>query len=524
MRIPKWKVFLILGTCFLGVLFLIPNFLNKDTIKQMPSFLQKQLVLGLDLQGGSQLLMEVDLKGALRDRMLSEVDEIRSVLRKGKFGYLNLAVIGDKENPAISFTARDPENIEKIKKALLELNNHFIPDIQGSIFKIKYSDAYIEERNRSVLDLSIGIISRRIDEDGTKEISVQRQGDSRILIQLPGVANPEDAKAILNRTAKMNFHMVDDSASIEDAIKGKLPPGTELLYEERKGGQPIPCIIKKTPFLSGENLVDASVGSDPEAGISVNLKFDATGGRKFGLATRENIGKRFAIALDNKILSAPMIQSAIEGGSGRITGRFTVEEAAQLSLLMRSGALPAALTVLSENTVGPDLGADSIYDGKKATLISIALVAVFMVIAYSLFGFIANIALIFNIILLIAGMTLIQATLTLPGIAGIALTIGMAVDANVLIFERIKEEIRNGRKLITAIDLGYNRAMATIWDSNITTLFGAALLYIFATGPVKGFAVTLAMGIVISMFTAVSLTRVITSWWLSIAKPKKLPI
>lgn len=526
LNIPRWKSFLIISVCLWGILYSLPNLFSAETLKSMPSWMPKQqIVLGLDLQGGSQLLMEVDLNGALKDRMHALVDEVRTILRKEKFGYTNLSVQTDGDTPCVTFSARDLSAVQEIKKILHESDRNIEIVVSGDVFKLTYTDHYIKERNKSIMEQSIGIITKRVDEDGTKEPTIQRQGDNRILIQLPGVSNIDQVKQILNRTAKMTFQMVDENASVEDALKGKIAPHNELAYGEKKlEGSDMPYILKKQIVISGENLVDASVGMDDRSGVVVHFKFDSIGARKFGLATRENVGKRFAIVLDNKVISAPVINQAIEGGMGIISGRFNTESATELALLMRAGALPATLNFLSESTVGPDLGADSINSGNKATLLAVLFVMVFMLFAYSFFGILANIAVLFNIILLVAGMTFLQATLTLPGIAGIALTIGMAVDANVLIFERIKEELRNGRKILTAIDMGYNRAMATIVDSNVTTLFGAALLYMFATGPVKGFAVTLSLGIIISMFTAVSLTRLITSWWLKIAKPKKLHI
>ncbi len=523
MKMQQWKIVLILATCFLGVFCAIPNFFTKETLKTLPFLPQKQLVLGLDLQGGTQLLMEVDLKGALHDRMALEVDEIRRVLRKEKIGYLNLKVETKEDQSFISLNARDEIHVESIKTILSKMDPNLEFDIHQTHFKLNYTPAYVQSLKEAIIERSIGIISRRIDEDGTKEPTIQRQGEDRILIQIPGVSNSTEVKEILSRSAKLTFHLVDDKASMDDALKGKVPVGSDLLYEER-GGTPVPVLVKKQISLDGQNLSFASVGRDKNGNPSVDLKFDTIGASKFGVITKENVGKRFAIVLDQRVLSAPSINEYIPSGACMISGSFTIDEASKVALLMRSGSLPATLTLLSESSVGPDLGADSIYAGKKATLIAIAFVAVFMLFAYAFFGIIANIALVFNIIFLIAGLTLLQATLTLPGIAGIALTIGMAVDANVLIFERIKEELRYGRKPLTAIDLGYNRAMATIVDSNVTTLFGAALLYYFATGPVKGFAVTLALGILISMFTAVSLTRMITLAWYKLAKPKTLSI
>ncbi len=376
----------------------------------------------------------------------------------------------------------------------------------------------MRERKSMMVSQSIEIVRRRIDEYGTAEPNIQQQGADRILVQLPGVSDPTRVRQLLGKTAKMTFRWVHPESERLIASK-RIPPGTERLPEE--GGPDY--IIEKRVLLSGENLVSASAGLHPQNNSPiVNFRFDAYGGRKFADLTRKNRGRRFAIILDNKVISAPSINEPIPGGQGFITGRFTVQQTTDLSLLMRAGALPAPLTVIEERTVGPDLGADSIAAGKMATLIAVVLVAILMLLVYAFFGVVANIALAFNLILLMAIMSVIHATLTLPGIAGIALTIGMAVDANVLIYERIREEVRNGHKILTAIDVGYKEAMGTIIDSNLTTLIGAALLFIFGTGPIRGFAVTLSIGIMVSMFTAISLTRVIVDLWYRWRRPTRI--
>ena len=360
---------------------------------------------------------------------------------------------------------------------------------------------------------SIEIIRRRIDETGTKEPTIQRQGQDRILVQLPGVDNPEHVKALLGRTAKLTFQLVDTSANLEDARRGRLPPGDEILpaQDDRSGG-PGQYVVRKRVMVGGDMLVDAQATFHDNEPV-VSFKFDSVGARRFGDATRENVGKPFAIVLDNKVISAPVIREPILGGSGIISGSFTAQSASDLALLLRAGALPAPITILEERTVGAQLGADSIQAGTIASIVAVVLVIVFMVLFYGLFGVFADIALFFNLCLMLAVLSLLGATLTLPGIAGIALTMGMAVDANVLIYERIREELRSGRTMLSSLEAGFNRAFGTILDSHITTLVAGILLYWLGSGPVKGFAVTLSIGVLTSLFSAILVTRLqIVAW------------
>jgi preprotein translocase subunit SecD len=383
-----------------------------------------------------------------------------------------------------------------------------------------------KERLKMAISQSIEIVRRRIDEMGTKEPSIQQQGEDRILVQLPGVDDPGQVKNLLGKTAKLTFRLVHPQNN-NTSSKSRVPLGAEILSSDEKGrGAQSHYLVQKRVDVSGEMLVDAQPTFDQNGQPAVSFSLDAKGGRRFADVTRKNIGRPFAIVLDNKVISAPVIQSEIPGGSGIITGNFTTAEARDLAILLRAGALPAPLNVLEERTVGPDLGADSIEAGKMATIVAIVAVLVFMILFYGpVFGIAANVALVMNLILLFAALSLVGATLTLPGIAGIALTLGMAVDANVLIYERIKEEINLGQAPLSAISIGYARAMGTIVDSNVTTLIGAALLYQFGTGPVKGFAVTLSIGILISMFTAISLTRVIVLWWMKVkGSTSELPL
>jgi preprotein translocase subunit SecD len=373
-----------------------------------------------------------------------------------------------------------------------------------------------------VVQQSLEIVRRRIDETGTREPSVQRQGDRRIMVQLPGLRDPERIKRLLGKTAKLTFRFVDENVA---ADASRLPPGTEVLTSDELDpyGKPRRYVVKKRVMVSGDTLTNAAATFQQGQPV-VSFTFDSVGAKRFADATRDNVGKIFAIVLDNKVISAPVIREPILGGRGVISGHFTVQGAQDLALLLRAGALPAPLKILEERTVGPGLGADSIRAGKIASVLGMVAVVVFMALAYGLFGLFANVALLVNMVLILAALSGLQATLTLPGIAGIVLTIGMAVDANVLIFERIREEERAGRGPVTAIDAGYRRAMTTIVDSNLTTLIAAVLLFQFGTGPVKGFAVTLAIGLITSMFTAIMLTRLMVVTWLRRRRPRSLAI
>ncbi len=518
-NIPKWKVFLILGICVLGLVFASPNLFNKETVADyFPSWLS-QVNLGLDLQGGSHLLLEVDVQSGLKDALSSVVEDLRVSLRKEKIGYVDLKV----KDGAVTFKLRDPSQAELAKTTIARSNAEVdLKQVGDRQFSLTFKEDAARERKRSMIQQSIEIVRRRIDEYGTTEPNIQQQGEDQIVVELPGETDPSRVRKLLGKTAKMTFRLVHPE-SPQLVASGKVPPGSELLLSV-DGESERAYVVQKQILLTGENLVDAQPGFDQFSRPAVNFKFDTFGGRKFGDITRKNTNRVLAIVLDGKVISAPRIDEPITGAQGIITGQFSVKQTADLSILMRAGALPAPLTVIEERTVGAELGADSVTAGKHATILSVILVAVLMLLVYSVFGLFANIALIFNIVLLVAAVSLIHATLTLPGIAGIALTLGMAVDANVLIFERIKEELRNGRKTMAALDAGYTMAMGTIIDSNLTTLIGGALLYVFGTGPIRGFAITLSLGIIISMFTAISLTRVMAVYWLRWRRPQRLPI
>jgi preprotein translocase subunit SecD len=520
----NWKILLICGVCALGVILSLPNLFTPQQLAFLPKQIpHRQVALGLDLRGGSYLLLEVDVAAAQRDHLNAIVDNVRNALRDAKIGYTGLNVEGD----AITFTIRDRDRIEDARQVLAKIDTELTVEIgSDGAGTMRFGAVATETRRRQAVEQSIEIIRRRIDETGTKEPTIQRQGQDRILVELPGVDNPEHVKALLGRTAKLTFQLVDESVGVEDARKGRLPPGDEILSaEEGRGNRsgPTAYVIRKRIMVGGDTLTDAQATFQNNEPV-VSFKFDGAGARRFGEATTANVHKRFAIVLDNKVISAPEIREPITGGSGIISGSFTVQSASDLALLLRAGALPAPITILEERTVGAELGADSIHAGAVASIVGVALVIVFMVLFYGLFGIFADVALLFNLTLMLGALSLLGATLTLPGIAGIALTMGMAVDANVLIYERIREEVRGGRSLLSSLEAGFTRAFGTILDSHVTTLVAGILLYLLGSGPVKGFAVTLSIGVLTSLFSAILVTRLQIVTWARRTKPKAIPL
>jgi preprotein translocase subunit SecD len=526
LHFPRWKIFLIVGSCLFFVFLAIPSLIPEKTRTHLPAFFSTRTVnLGLDLQGGSHLLLEVDFDAFTREQLVNLADEIRVKFREQKIGYKGLSQSEGKVN----FTLRDDTTAD-IPKLMQEVSPDLDIESHGDhSYSATFNDRWQKASRKQVIDQSLQIVGRRIDETGTKEPIIQRQGDKRILLQVPGLADPEHLKNLLGRTAKMTFHMVDESVSQEDVDRGLVPQGSRIISgdpsDKDHGGQARKYAIQNRVMLSGDMLVDAHTSYDPQTNEPVvAFRFNPTGARKFGDITTENVGKLFAIVLDNKVITAPVIRSPIIGGSGIISGSFTTESANDLSLLLRAGALPAPLKVIEERSVGPSLGADSIAAGTKASIVGIGLVILFMILFYGLFGFFADIAMLINAFMTIALLALFEATLTLPGIAGIVLTVGMAVDANVLIYERMREEVRNGKSPYAAVEDGFRMAFGTIFDSHVTTLVAALILYEFGTGTVKGFAVTLAIGIVCSLYTAVLVTRLMVVSWLKWKRPKTLPI
>jgi len=524
LRFEPWKIILVLGVTLLGLIYAVPNLLSRETADSLPEWLpHRQVNLGLDLQGGSHLLLEVNLQAVITEYVESLIDDVRAALRAENVGYTG---IGRRES-AVILKLRDPAVFEQARKLIEEISDEIevAIDAEGNTV-VALSDDAIGRRQQSVVNQSIEIVRRRIDETGTREPSIQRQGENRILVQLPGVDDPERIKRILGKTAKMNFRMVDETTPIEDALRGRIPPGSELLYEidpRINNGEPIPVVVRKRIGVSGDSLTDAQPTFQDGQPV-VSLRFDSVGARKFAELTTDNVGRRFAIVLDSEVISAPVVREPIPGGSAIISGNFTVQSANDLALLLRAGALPAPLNVIEERTVGPSLGADSIRAGTSASVIAMLLVAGYMLLLYGLFGVVADIALVVNVIMIISAMSVLGATLTLPGIAGIALTIGNAVDANVLIYERIREEVRIGRSPFSALDIGFQQAMRAIIDSNVTSLIAAALLYQFGSGSIRGFAVTLVIGLLTSMFTSVMLSRLIIVIWIKRVRPKQLPV
>ncbi|MCP5365961.1 MAG: protein translocase subunit SecD [Hyphomicrobiales bacterium] len=519
----KWKMILVLAICALGVVFLAPNLISRQITDNLPDWIPHQRIsLGLDLQGGSHLLLEVGVDEVIKERLEALVDSIRVEMRQARIRYEGLGVVDN----GVAVTVKDPAKVETAREKIRGLDSTLELSEEGGRITARLTEKELSNARVGAVEQSLEIIRNRIDEMGTREPTIQRQGEDRVLVQVPGVKDPERLIEILKTGAKMTFHLLDPSP----VGGGRVPPGAMLLpaynADDAAGdGRPRTYLVKKKVEVSGESLIDAQPGFDSRDGQPVvNFRFDTRGGKKFADVTRANVGKPFAIVLDKKVITAPVIREPILGGSGQISGGFTVQKANDLALLLRAGALPAPITVLEQRSVGPGLGADSIAAGKIASVVGLLAVIVFMVVTYGRFGIYADVALLVNMVLIGASLSVLQATLTLPGIAGIVLTIGMAVDANVLVFERIREEIRQGRTPISAVDAGYSRAIKTIVDANVTTLIAAVLLFQFGSGPVRGFAVTLAIGIVTSMFTAIMLTRLMVVFWLRRAKPSTIPV
>lgn len=495
-QFPKWKIFLTVLVCILAIIFALPNFIGKRNLPFLPS---QKINYGLDLRGGSHILLKVDFQTYLNDQLSVLVDMVRKELRKNKIAYLKLR----NHKSYVSFDLKNPENFDRVQKLLLSINRNITVDHKDSAVTISFSAEQLEKMEDDLIEQSREIIRMRVDEAGTLDPSIQRQGKSNILLQVPGLQDPEEIKRVLGKTAKMTFHIVSDV--IPYGSKPSSPPlGTRIM--QAAGNDKNLYVVNSKVLVSGDLLTNAAAMVQSGAHV-VSFEFNRLGARLFADVTKNNPGKLLAIVIDNKVISAPRINEPILGGSGVIQGSFTAHSASELALLLRAGALPAPLQIIEERTVGPTLGQDSIELGKTASIIAIVSVAVFMLLLYGVYGLFASVALIFNLVLLIAVITILHATLTLPGIAGIVLTMGMAVDANVLIFERIKEEVMLKSSLQYSIKRGFSQAFATILDSNITTLLAAFFLYAFGTGVVKSFSVTLTIGILSSMFTAITLTK-----------------
>lgn len=530
-RTINWRPLTIAAVCLFGLLSLLPNFVSRATLDAMPSWLPRnQIVLGLDLQGGSYLLLEVEVESIYHDRLESLVNDIRGALRAARIGYRGLGVQGDTVTVALTDQGqRDAAmaELEKLNPFIISATGGRARDYEitdsGDRITLRLTDVKRIDLAQSAVSQSLEVVRRRIDEIGTREASIQRQGSDRILVQVPGERNPENIKRLLGKTARLTFHMVDLDNSVADALQGKVPAGSMLLESAEGSAGPSHYLVKRQIDVSGESLVDAQPSFQQNEPV-VSFRFDNAGARKFGKVTQDNVGKPFAIVLDDKVISAPRIREPILGGSGVISGSFTVQSANELSVLLRAGALPAPLKVVEERTVGAELGADSIRGGTIACLVAGVLVVIFMLLYYHVFGLIADLALLVNLVLILGIMTLLGATLTLPGIAGLVLTIGQAVDSNVLIYERIREEMRSGRTPLSAINTGFAEALRTIVDANLTHLIVALALFQFGTGPVKGFAVTLGLGVITTMFTATYFSRFMVAIWYDRTRPAVLPL
>ena len=528
----RWKALAIIVTALVVCLCAVPNFFPEARVKTWPVWAQRHLVLGLDLQGGSYLLLEVDSNYVKKEKLDQVRDDVRRTLREAKIGYTGLATKGDSVEVRITKDTDQQPALSKLRDLSQPLGGLLgssgqrsleVSDAGGGVIRLTVPQAAITDRVRQAIEQSIQIVERRVNELGTVEPLIQRQGTDRILLQVPGLGDPSRLIELVGKTAKMDFRMVDTTVSPDQAAAGRLPPDSELLPSTEPGHPPY--VVKKQVLVSGGDLTDAQPGFDQRSSEPiVSFRFNTSGARKFSQATSENVGQPFAIVLDNKVISAPVIREPITGGSGQISGSFTVQAANDLAILLRAGALPAPLTVIEQRTVGPGLGQDSIEKGELAAYVGSIMVIMFMLVTYRLFGVFANVAVAVNVAMIFGVLSLLNATLTLPGIAGIVLTVGIAVDSNVLIYERIREELRGGRTAISAIDAGFKRALSTILDSNITTFIAAAVLFYIGTGPVRGFAVTLGIGIITTVFTAFTLTRLIVATWVRWKRPQSVPI
>ncbi len=522
MYFSRTKTLIVLGICILGALLCLPNLLPAPA-SWVP---WRSIHLGLDLKGGSYLLLEVDMNAVVKERVDSLADSARQSLRRA--GIQRFVVSVQPQQNRFTVRIEDQARLSQAMGLLRELSSaqpgerpdlEFEQSPDGTV-TVTLSPVGLRARASAAVQQSIEIVRRRIDETGVLDPIITRQGDARIVVQLPGIEDPNRIKQLLGKTARMTFRLTDENANLAAAVP---PPGVDFLpLEGRDGGR---IAVRRRVEVDGANLTDARAGQNSQTGQwVVNFTFDSTGTRRFGEISRANVGRPFAIVLDDKVISAPVINEPITGGRGQISGSFTAASANELAVLLRAGALPAPLTVVEERSVGPELGADAIRTGAIALAVGFVLVLCFMVVFYGLFGLFANIAVIVNMAMLVGILSALEATLTLPGMAGILLTLGMAVDANVLINERIREEVRAGRSPLNAMDAGFRRAFATIVDSNATGLLAYVTLFIFGAGPVRGFAIAISIGILTSLFTSTMLARLLMAHWWARTRPQALPV
>jgi len=507
------KIAIVMLVVLAGFVLAAPTLMSSDLRENLPSWL-KPISLGLDLRGGSYLLLEVDTSAVGKEQLNNLTESARAALRAERIGYRNLRATDE----GVFITLSRPEDSSAARAAILAAASGMVVEVTDpERIRITVPEAVRRERELAAVNQSLEIVRRRVDEFGTSEPNIQRQGRERIVVELPGVDEPERIKALIGQTAKLTFHLVEPGAS----SGRELPAGTMLLPSSQDPN--FQYVVRRRVEVGGDRLVDAQASYQSGQPV-VTFRFDTAGGMAFGRTTSAAVNENLAIVLDDKVISAPRIKSPIVGGSGFIEGVGDITEAQDLALLLRAGALPAPLIVLEERTIGPSLGADSIRAGQTASIVGMILVVFFMVAAYFTFGIFAVIALTINLVLLLGVMGLVGAILTLPGIAGIVLTMGMAVDANVLIYERMRDERDAGRTLMNTLNHGFNSAFTTILDANITTLIAGMLLFFLGSGPVRGFAVTLVLGIVTSMFSAIMLTRLMVALWFRHTKPQALPI
>ncbi len=556
LNLPRWQTLAILIVTALAGIFALPNVLPASIDNALPGwYSQNRINLGLDLRGGAHFLLEADLRGVMTERLTNLSDSLRGEFRKQQVGYKSIDV--DATRGTVVVVLREEAQRAKALEAVRAVDATLAVTGTGDTIQLAYQGQELFKKRKEVIDQSIEILRRRVDETGTIEPTIVRQGDDRILLQVPGIKDTTELKRKINQTAKLTFHLVDENvAATGQNIPAALPPTTMLVptregmaalrannpkaFEEIQSANPRmnaeqicrrfqpPCLpVFKRVIVGGEDLDDAKSTFENQQGGRpiISFTFNAAGGRSFCNATRANIGKRLAIQLDNEIISAPVVQSAICGGSGIITGQFTTQQTQEQALLLRSGALPATLTIIEERTVGADLGADAIHAGTVAAVVGTALVILFMLATYGpVFGGFASVAMVVNLLLVLAGMSVLGASLTLPGIAGLVLTVGMSVDSNVLIYERVREERLAGRSAFSALATGYERALTAVIDSNLTALIAGVLLFGFGSGPIRGFATSLSLGLLTHLFTATIFTRMLLAAWVRWRRPSELPI
>ena len=525
---PKWKIWTIWLTISVCALLALPNTMSPSTLAALPDvFPKSQLPLGLDLRGGSHLMLEALPQDIEKAKLETLEDTVRGELRAAEGGAIavnDLSLQGGRLRFSVGDATRTDQAITILNRVTSPLGLGAAREVDvargpvpGQII-LTPTAAGIDSALDSAMAQAVEVIRKRIDELGTREPTIVRQGKTRIVVQVPGLQDPKALKELLGKTAKLEFKLVDVGADPEEVAQGRAPPGSQILPSQEGGS----LVVKRRAIITGDQLVDSQVSTDQNGAPAVSFRFDSTGGRRFAQATTENVGRPFAIILDGMVISAPNINEPILGGSGIISGSYTVATANELAILLRSGKLPVELKVVEERTVGPDLGADSIRAGISASITAVILVSVFMIITYGRFGVFSVVALLINAVMIVGIMSVLGATLTLPGIAGFVLTMGAAVDANVLINERIREELRRSRGVLSAVETGYREATNTIVDANVTNVIASAIMFALGSGPVKGFAVVLTIGIITSVFTAVTVTRFMASRWLASARPTQL--